>query len=248
MALVFGGLVLAATTLAASISGATAQALDQVNVPLSLSRVFTIVFVTLGPVKIIGPFSSLTRGHDAGFKRRLAFESIIIAAFAALCAATIGAATLEKWGISLGALQLTAGIVLFLVALRSVLDQYAPQEAPEAAPKAPIMPAQKASRLAFSPVAFPTIITPYGIAILVVLVTLREGDTAGLMEIAGVTAVVLVLDLLAMLFADRILKTPFVAPVLGIVGVVLGILQVALGVQAAATGLRLLVIFGTGTG
>jgi multiple antibiotic resistance protein len=246
MALALGGLLAAAPIVTASAIGATGLALDHVTAPLTLSRVFTILFVTLGPLKIIGPFVSLTRGHDAGFKRRLAFEAIIIAALAALCAATIGAMTLEKWRISLGALQLTAGIVLFLIALRSVLDQYTPQESAEG-PAQPATPPH-ASKLAFSPVAFPTIITPYGIAVLVILVTLREGDTVGLMQIVSVMAVVLVLDLLAMLFADRILKTRFVAPVLGIVGVVLGILQVALGVQTAATGLRLLVIFGSGAG
>ena len=69
-----------------------------------------------------------------------------------------------------------------------------------------------------------------------------------MIPILGVVAFVLLLNLLAMLFADRILKAPFVAPALGIVGAVLGVLQIALGVQAAVVGLRILGIVGAGAG
>ena len=53
---------------------------------------------------------------------------------------------------------------------------------------------------------------------------------------------------LAMLGADRILKTPFVGTLLLIVGMVLGILQVALGIQTAAEGVRLLGLAGAAAG
>lgn len=56
----------------------------------------------------------------------------------------------------------------------------------------------------------------------------------------GVTALILMLDLLAMLFAERILKTPVVASALAIVGSVMGVLQVALGIQIVVLALRLL--------
>ena len=59
-------------------------------------------------------------------------------------------------------------------------------------------------------------------------------------NILGVASFVLLLDLLAMLFADRILKTPFVAVALGIVGAVMGVLQAALGIEAIVLALRLL--------
>ena len=128
-------------------------------------------------------------------------------------------------------MHLTAGIVLFLVALRPVLEQYATHE-PRTQGEVPAeVPATSPSALAFSPLAFPTIVTPYGIAVLIIGVTLGRHDSD-----SGRVAFVLLLNLLAMLFADRILKAPFVAPALGIVGAVLGVLQIALGVQAAADG------------
>ena len=72
---------------------------------------------------------------------------------------------------------------------------------------------------------------------MITLVTLRQDDMP---QLLGLAALILVLDLLAMLSADRILKTPFAASFLGIVGSVLAALQVALGVQAAVGGLQLL--------
>src|SRR5690606_36426043 len=126
---------------------------------------------------------------------------------------------------------------LFLIALRPVLEQYEPKTPQGEASGSDSSPVPSASALAFSPLAFPTIVTPYGTAVLILLVTLRPDH---LPEIAGVTALVLLLNLLAMLFADRILKSPLVASALGIVGAVMAVLQVALGVQVVVDALRVM--------
>lgn len=214
--------------------------------PFSLEKIFIFLFVTLGPLKIIGPFASMTRGRDAKFKRKLALQGFVISTIAVLVATTVAASILEKWGISIGALTLTAGIILFLVALKPLLEQYAPADAPSSPQQPAGQPAAalpSPSDLAFSPLAFPTIVTPYGIAVLILLATLQEGGLVG--PVLVMAAIVLVLDLVAMLSADRILKTPMVAPTLGIIGAVLGVLQVALGVQAVIAGLRVLGIVPT---
>jgi len=217
--------------------------------PFSPGKVFTFLLVTIGPLKVIGPFAKMTAGWDRGLKRRLAFQAITIAAIGAFAAATVGSQLLKNWGISLGALLLTTGLVLFLVAMRVVMQQYDPHEhsevpADSATTAAPHSPAA----LAFSPLAFPTIITPYGAALLILLMSLRSGQTAVLVTIMGIAVLVLVLDLVAMLTADRILTTPAVRPTLGILGSVLSVLQVALGVQAVVEALRLLGVPGLTSG
>jgi hypothetical protein len=78
--------------------------------------------------------------------------------------------------------------------------------------------------------------------VLVVALRLRPGNIA-IAEILGLTVGVLILDLLAVLFADRILKTPFVASALNIVGAVMGVLQVTLGIEVVVVALRLLGVF-----
>jgi multiple antibiotic resistance protein len=194
----------------------------------------------LGPLKVIGPFGTMTAGHDTQFKRRLALDAIVIASIGTIAAVTLGVRILEKWGVSVGALLLTAGIILFLVALKVVLHQYDPHDQAAKDIPPPATAAAPPPGLAFSPLAFPTIITPYGVALLIVLVTLRTGQPALVAQVFGIAAVVLGLDYLAMLGAERILSTPKVRPVLGIVGTVLSVLQVALGVQAMLDALHLL--------
>jgi multiple antibiotic resistance protein len=153
--------------------------------------------------------------------------------------------TLQKWGISVGALLITAGIILFLVALQPVLAGYKSREPRVEATTVTTSSVPSLSELALSPLAFPTIVTPYGLAMLILLITLYPLSAGGL-SILGVAGSVLVLDLLVMLCADRLAKSRFFTPGLGIVGSVMGILQVALGVQAAVDGLRLLGIVGAG--
>ncbi len=208
---------------------------DQVP-PFSPGKVFTFLFLMLGPFKIIGPFAAMTAGRDRTFKHRLALEATIVSAIGTIAAVMLGTKILRKWGVSVGALLLTAGIVLFLVALRPVMEQYAPQEAGTPPPVSG--PAPKTSSLAYSPLAFPTIVTPYGIAVLVMMVTLAGGDPTKILRILGLVGLVLALDLAAMLAADRVLRTPLVKPVLGTIGSVMSVLQVALGVQAVVGALQ----------
>jgi multiple antibiotic resistance protein len=131
-------------------------------------------------------------------------------------------------------LLLTAGIILFLVSLKPVLEQFANHEARSGA-----KPASDAAVPSPMMLAFPTIVTPYGMALLIVLAALRADET-NVIHIAGVVIFVLLLDLIAMLCTDRILSTPFVATGLGIVGAVMGVLQIALSISAMVLALGLL--------
>ncbi|MGH9251950.1 MAG: MarC family protein [Acidimicrobiales bacterium] len=126
-----------------------------------------------------------------------------------------------------------------------MLQQYVSPAAASQGPEASAV-AIASSSLAFSPLAFPTIVTPYGIAVLVVALRLRPGSTA-VVQILALAALVLALDLLAMLFADRSLKARFIAAALNIVGAVMGVLQMALGVEVVLAALRDLGVIDAGT-
>jgi multiple antibiotic resistance protein len=204
----------------------------------SLGEAFTFLFVALGPLNVIGPFATFTRGRGVAFKRGLAFRAFLVATIALLFAATLGAKTLQAWGISVGALLVAAGVILFLVSLRPVLAGYSPRWGRVQA-AADAVPAQSEPEPAFSPLAFPTIITPYGLALLILLFTLYPFGSGGL-GILAIASFVLALDLLAMLCTDLLAKIPFIKPGLDILGCVMGVLLIALGVQAVADGLRLL--------
>jgi multiple antibiotic resistance protein len=121
------------------------------------------------------------------------------------------------------------GIVLFLVALQGILQQFTPP-APSAGEAAPAT-----LRMAITPIAFPTIVTPYGIAALIVFVALSP-DWHGRLVIGGILLGIMLLNVAAMLLARHILR--FLGVFLQILGAVLGIIQVALGLQIILNSLR----------
>jgi len=103
-----------------------------------------------------------------------------------------------------------------------VLAQYQPAASPSM--ELPPSPMAAAMR-----VTFPTVITPYGIAALIVLVA-NSHSAERTMHIFAMLVGVMVLNLIAMLYARRMLGG-VAAMVLEILGAVLGVLQVALAVS-----------------
>src|SRR6201987_6480792 len=143
----------------------------------SLGEAFTFLFVALGPLNVIGPFATLTHGRGIAFRRGLAFRAFLVATIALLFAATLGAKTLRAWGISVGALLLAAGVLLFLVALQPVLAGYSPRWGQVQSNAA--VPAPSETQLAISPLPLPTIIPPYGLALPSLIFTLCPPGARG---------------------------------------------------------------------
>ena len=143
---------------------------------------------------------------------------------------------LKNFDISLPVLALTGGVILFLVALQTVLQQSgSATNLPSSGGQLPDV------RLAFTPLAFPTIVTPYGIAAVIVFATLARGQHEAELMVAGIVLLVLALDWAAMLFADTILK--WFGTTLQVFAVVLGVTQVALGLQVIMHSLSMIGVF-----
>ena len=126
-------------------------------------------------------------------------------------------------------MELAGGIIFLLVGLRMVLEQYAPVHA--APPPLPALPMAAAMRI-----AFPLVVTPYGIAALIVLLA-NSHDFARTTSILAILIGVMVLNLLALLYVRRIMAGMMII-VLQILGAVLGVLQIALAVQMIVRGLQ----------
>lgn len=198
-----------------------------------VSQVFLVLFLMLGPVKIIAPFAMTTRGADAALTWRIALRATLFASAALVIAALFGESQLSSYGIPVAVLALAGGIILFLVALIPILQQFASNDLHAAAAIAGSAPPPLS--VAMSPLAFPTIVTPYGVAILVVLLALSP-DQQGRLIIASILAVVMALNFLAMIAARRIM--PFLGVALPILGAVLGVIQVALGLLIIQNSLK----------
>jgi multiple antibiotic resistance protein len=92
-------------------------------------------------------------------------------------------------------------------------------------------------KVALRPLAFPTIVTPYGIAALVVFLAFSQ-TLEGRLTIGAVVVAIMMLNLTFMLLARRLQTV--VSLVLPIFGAVLGVVQVALGLQIINNALRTL--------
>jgi len=190
---------------------------------IGAGEIFTLLFVTLGPFKVLGPSAARTRNLDAPALRGLAFRVFAFSMVAVGAAGWFGRSLALKWQISIPALTLTAGIVFFLVALRAVLEQY--EETHEHA----LAPLPEKPLAAALQITFPMIVTPYGVAGLIVFLA-ATSDLVRQETVWAIVAAVMVLNLTAMLCARVFMRGPQLF-FFRILGAVLGVLQVALAME-----------------
>ena len=90
------------------------------------AQVFTLLFLMLGPFKILAPFAQITKGMEDKAAREVALWGTLFASLALLTAAFLGESILKSYGIPVPILALSGGIILFLVALLNILHQFMP--------------------------------------------------------------------------------------------------------------------------
>ena len=73
-----------------------------------MGAVFTLLFVTLGPLKILGPFAQETRDVAAPMLRQISLRAFAIALVAVLAGGFVGKALLGAWNISVAAMTMKA--------------------------------------------------------------------------------------------------------------------------------------------
>jgi multiple antibiotic resistance protein len=200
---------------------------------IGAQKIFTLFFVTLGPIKLLGPFARATASLTEAELRALSLRAAGIAAVIAVAGGFLGRALLDSWGIPIDVLRLTAGLILFVIAFQLVMTPYhAPATSADPSGERPT-----ATKL-----VFPMVLTPYGIAAVIVLLALsKERERTDL--IVGMLLVVMLLNLLSMAFARPLLRV--IGPALQALGVVLSVLQLALALQIMLTALRGLGVLGS---
>lgn len=228
-------LILCALCLSVS-ADTVAAAGPEAVLSLELSKIFTFFFLTLGPKAVIAPFARSTAQLDKATSRRVALATTAISLLSIVIAATIGVYMLSNWGISTGALLIAAGVILFLIALDSIRERYQQEETRS---NASVSDDRDVSvrHLAFR-LAFPYVVPPFGVAVVILVLTSRPAHVA-ITPIIAMLVGIMLLNLVVMLNAGRIVRSSYIAPTFAVLGAVLGVLQAALGVQAILVGLRL---------
>jgi multiple antibiotic resistance protein len=183
-----------------------------------------LVFMMMGPIGLIPAFAAATAGLEQTAKHRIAFRAWGFATTGVVLAVVLGAGILGAWGASPSSLVIAAGVLLGLAALKNLLFREA------AKPVAP------ASDPALSPLAVPTILSPYGVGVLIVFAAYIPSGTAKL-AIAAVALFIIALDWLAMRYADPLMAL-IGSVALTLLGAVFGVLQLALGVEMIISGIE----------
>lgn len=184
-----------------------------------------ILLAGLGPMRAVPAFAAMTADATPKERVRLASLAVGVATVIVLVLAFAGAELRKTWDISWAAGSMAAGLVLIMAALHGVASAWAPAQ-----PK----PERLELNLAFSPLAAPLLLTPYGVAIILLLLPTAEelGGHFRTIEIVGLLAV-MAFNLACLLAASRIVRGVGL-PAFRVAGWTLAVLLAAVGVQTLA--------------
>lgn len=196
---------------------------------LPLPLLASLLFTLMGPIALLPLFASATAGADGKLRRRIAVTALLVALGTLAAAVFVGAGAMAKAGTSPSSLIIAAGLILILTALRNILGL---------APAAKVDQATEPSAaLGFMPIAIPGIVTPVGVAVLIIFVSYFPA-TGDKLAIMGVVAGIMLLNLVAMLGARWFMERIGAAPLL-VLGAIFGVLQAAMGVEMLMSGIAL---------
>jgi multiple antibiotic resistance protein len=197
-------------------------------------KAFSTLFVVVDPIGLVPMFVALagTRSHAA--QARIAREAVLIAGGVMFVFAFIGGPLLSYLGISVAALRIAGGILLFRIALDMVYAQVR-RETPEE-----VAESQGRDDISVFPLAIPLIAGPGTIASVLILAGDAGGSTEAFGVILAAGAAVLALAYLFLRLAPRIAK------LLGQTGInvvtrLLGLILAALSVQYVADGIATMI-------
>ncbi|MEB3317035.1 MAG: MarC family protein [Cyanobacteriota bacterium] len=192
---------------------------------LALSKLLILLVLMSGPLRVIPAFALLTASLSVSARNQLALRSVLYAAVAVVIAVFAGHRVLEAWDTTPQALTAATGLLLLLTALQPLVG-WPPLSATSMAPAEDPVAIQ---RFALSPLAFPTILPPFAVGILVLFAAFMP-DPLHQSQMVAVTWSLLLIDYLGMRQASGILAV--IGPVtLQLLGAVFGVLQLALAIQ-----------------
>ncbi|MEY3073252.1 MAG: hypothetical protein RLZZ353_1448 [Actinomycetota bacterium] len=191
---------------------------------LLLAEVVVTMAVIMDPVGNVPIFLAVTRGFDTRTRHRAAVTAVLAATGVIVGFAVAGQWVLDRLGVSVPALQGAGGLLLLLVALELLTDDAEP-EAAEPEPGDHVA-------VAMVPLATPLLAGPGAIVATIVFVTRAEG-AVDLATIAAGIAVVLVVVLVALRYADLLIRILGRSAIL-LLSRVAGLLLAAIAVQMLA--------------
>ena len=205
--------------------------MGEMNVPLPLLA--SLLFSMMGPIGLLPLFAKSTAGADARLQKTIAVRAAIFATLALAVAVFVGSAIMQSAGTSRSSLIIASGVILTLTALRNIFGSGSPQSSTA-------QPASEA--LALAPIAIPGIVTPMGVAILILFASYFP-EMVDRLAILAVMCGIMLANLLAMFSAQWFMRAVGPTPLI-VLGAIFGVLQAAMGVEMIVSGLGMSRLFG----
>jgi multiple antibiotic resistance protein len=195
-----------------------------------LIEVFTILFVTMGPLKVSLVFAEVCKEFDPKQRIKIAVRAVLFAGTIGLLFILAGKILMELFHFSLAALFIAGGLILLVFAIRLILgtgrNKYVDLEDPDFEP----------THVSVYPLAVPLIASPMGIVMLTSASAANSDSLNILLLIAAVLLVVMLIDLVILSLVATGLR--FIHPQLvNAAERILGLLLAALAVQSIINGL-----------
>ena len=197
-----------------------------------LFNALVTLFVTIDPIGLAPLFVVLTAGRTGIERRTIGIRAVIIAGVALAGFALVGEPFIGFLGVSLPALRISGGLLLFVIAFEMVFGRRGERKSATAETAAA---GDDLRHVAVFPLAIPLIAGPGAISATILIASQSDGP-AGIAGLLAIIAILLVACLGVFLAAERIEK------MLGETGVIvvtrlLGLILAALAVQYVADGI-----------
>ena len=198
--------------------------------PYSIIEIFTLLFATMGPIKVLVTFAEKTKGLDRAVKRRIAIRAVWVAAIVGLVFIFFGYIFMEVFKFSTVAMSLAGGLILLIYSIKSVLKEPKPGEQKGYATD------REAEKMAIYPLAIPLMASPMGLVTLTIISANRGVGSGEIILLTVMLLVIMAINLVSLLSVDFLSKY-LSAETLEVANRILALLLAALAMETIINGL-----------
>lgn len=164
---------------------------------------FTTLFVIIDPPGCAPIFATLTQGTSKKHQRDMAFKSVAVASVILVGFAYVGEFLFAKLGISLDALRIAGGIMLFIIGLNMVFEKRTEKREDRAEDL--LEEIEDPEDISVFPMGIPMIAGP-GTMASILLLKSRTGTLEAELTVMAALVAVLLITLLSFLIAGPLIK------------------------------------------
>ena len=195
----------------------------------SIAELFLLLFATIGPTKPMVILAAATRDSSPEFVKQVAFRAVVTAAAVLALFIMVGEGLLDAFKVSVPAFQIGGGIILFVFALSTVIED--PGKA-----KAEGKKIEPSLDMSAYPLAIPLMSSPATLVVIISMVAQSQGF-ADLVPLITLIIFFMILNYFALRYC-QVVASKMNPGVTMVVAKVLAVCLVGLSVELVFVGLN----------